>query len=77
MANANNQSEILYQNLTDAGCSEELIKKCMELFRQNETAQMIKLLRAYKESMLALLHKSEESIDCLDFLIYRLKKENQ
>ncbi|MDD3222897.1 MAG: hypothetical protein EOM34_10845 [Clostridia bacterium] len=70
MANAHNQKEMLYQNLTDAGCSEELTKKCMELFERSDRIQMLKLLREYKAHML-------KCIDCLDFLIYRLKKESK
>lgn len=76
MAQANNKKEILYQNLRDAGCDEELTKACMELAEHDDREQIIKRLISYKESMLACVHEKEKCIDCLDFLIYRLKKEN-
>lgn len=77
MANANNNKEILYQNLSDAGCSEELKNECMMLAECSDTAELIRLLREYKKAMLASVHMEEKRIDCLDYLMYRLKKENK
>lgn len=76
MAQANNKREILYQNLIDAGCGEELIADCMMLAEGSNLQQMITMLKEYKENMLASVHEREKQIDCLDFLIFRLKKEN-
>ncbi|MDD3369885.1 MAG: hypothetical protein PHP50_13565 [Lachnospiraceae bacterium] len=75
MANANNKKEILQQNLLDAGCSEEQVRDCMALAENGNILRMIELLGKYKEDMLATVHRKEKCIDCLDFLIYRLKKE--
>lgn len=77
MANANNYKEILYQNLSDAGCSEELITKCMKHAESSNIADMLKLLDEYKKIMLASVHTKEKRIDCLDFLMYRLKRESK
>lgn len=75
MANANDKTELLYQNLHDARCDEALIEKCMLLVASYDIPQMIKLLDAYKETMLASVNRKEKRIDCVDFLIYSLKKE--
>ena len=77
MAQANNKKEILYQNLIDAGCDEELTQKCMELAESNNSEKMIAILTGCRKSMLACIHEKSKCIACLDFLIYRLEKENK
>lgn len=58
-----------------AGCEEELIENCMLLAASGDIWQMIKLLSVYKETILASIHRKEKHIDCVDFLIFSLKKE--
>ena len=63
------------QNLIDAGCGQELIKKFMEDFKHGRTAEELKLLAAHRRKLLDELHREQKRIDCLDYLVYTMKKE--
>lgn len=75
MAEASDTYEILHQNLIDAGCDEQAIENYMILYKKDRK-QMIPLLLKRKESLLETVHDSHRQIDCLDYLIYKLKKNS-
>lgn len=62
----------LLQNLKDAGCGRELIRKFMELPESREEEQ-IHLLMAHRDKLLQKIHKEERQITCLDYLIYQIE----
>lgn len=62
-------------NLKDAGCTQEFIDRFMNLAEQSETRELFAMLAEHKESLLEMVHKSNHMIDCLDYLVYRMKKE--
>ena len=74
MAQVDNIEGRLYQNLIDAGYSEKEADQCLVLARDGEWQKLCKLLARQKASLLTELHKSEKQIDCLDFLVYEIKK---
>ncbi len=76
MAKATDAKGILRQNLVDAGCGPELVSRCMELAQAEETAELARLLSLHRQKLLDTFHQSEKRIDCLDYLVYRLKKQN-
>lgn len=59
--------------LKDAGCEGEEIKCLLDSFR--EPKQFLALLARHRASLLDEVHRGEKKIDCLDYLIYRIKKE--
>lgn len=67
----------IIQNLKDAGCSQETIAAFMEHMKSDETEEGMKLLAAYRRSVLEEVHKEQKKIDCLDYLIYKMKKTNK
>ena len=71
----NNENAIV-QNLIDAGCGQELIAEFMEDLRKENISKDLKLLAAHRRSLLDNLHKEQKRIDCLDYLVYRMTKEN-
>ena len=73
--NANDENAIM-QNLIDAGCGEDLIAEFMEDLRKKNISKDLKLLAAHRRSLLDDLHKEQKRIDCLDYLVYKMKKEN-
>ncbi|MBD5096558.1 MAG: hypothetical protein HDT40_06085 [Lachnospiraceae bacterium] len=75
MAKASDVYGILYQNLVDAGCSEEEITACMDYAKKDNWKNILSTLTHHKKALLEQVHTSEKQIDCLDFLIYRLNKE--
>lgn len=76
MAEATDTLGILYQNLLDAGCSQELIEKCMTLARKRQPADILPLLSHHRKELLNNVHESQKRIDCLDFLVYNINKKH-
>lgn len=64
----------LYRNLLDAGYSEPEAARCLTLAGSGQWAELLRGLSRQKAALLSLLHKSEQQIDCLDYLVYRINK---
>lgn len=77
MAEALDKKVILLENLQDAGCDSKLIDDCITLADKLKTTEVIQLLRIYRTSLLNKVHKSQDELDCLDFLIYKLQKQKK
>lgn len=60
------------QNLIDAGCDEKFINK---YDRCCDKASCEKLLFEHRKELLDDIHKKEKNIDCLDYLVYMMKKQ--
>ena len=70
----------LIQNLKDSNCSEDLIKVIVTLENKGEISKELKLLEFHRKNLLNSLHKFQKQIDCLDYLIFKIKtkiKEKQ
>lgn len=68
--------ESIIQNLMDSGCGEETIEAFVEHMREEKYSEGLKLLAAHRRTLLDDLHKEQKRIDCLDYLVYKLEKEN-
>lgn len=66
----------LQQNLMDAGCDDQLIAHCTEYFRTNRIQNMRNLLMRQRLALLGDIHKRQKQLDCLDFLVHEISKEN-
>ncbi|BBF41561.1 hypothetical protein lbkm_0241 [Lachnospiraceae bacterium KM106-2] len=77
MAKATDTYGILKQNLEDAGCEKEIIDKCMVLASEDCWNEIPKLVAAHKSKLLDIMHTSQNQIDCLDFLVYKIGKEHK
>lgn len=62
-------------NLKDAGCNETTIKKFLQLQKEGKRQEQYRLLSYHRASLLNQVHISQHRIDCLDYLIYAMKKE--
>lgn len=69
-------SDALIQNLRDSGCDEKTIKAVTDNFSAKNYKGGVKLLEAHRRALLDELHREQKQIDCLDFLVYKMKKEN-
>lgn len=76
MAEATDTLEIIYQNLIDAGCDEQLTEQCMSFVKKGDAYGMLPILKKYRSSLLGAVRSGQKKIDCLDYLIYKLQKEN-
>lgn len=74
MAEVNDIYGSIYQSLIDSGCDIQTIKQCMFYMEEGRISDMLPLLLQYKSVLLASVHTGQKKIDCLDFLIYKLKK---
>ena len=77
MAEASDALGILRQNLLDAGCDKETIKSCMDYAEGGGWDRLIPLLSAHKAALLKTAHESARQIDCLDYLVYQIKKKHR
>lgn len=70
----NTVEENIRQNLIDAGCDEEFIKRfdcCICDKKQCE-----KMLANHRKELLQEVHEKEDNISCLDYLVYKMKQED-
>lgn len=74
MAEANDKRGLLLQNLEDAGCSEETVQKCMTMAEKDDVVGLLRLLSCHKKVLLQMVHTKQKEIDCLDYLIYTIRK---
>lgn len=75
MAEASDKEGILYQNLVDAGCSKIMIQSCMRNALEGNRREMRSSLEKHRASLLKTIHKNQKRIDCLDFLLYQMEKQ--
>lgn len=74
--NSDFKEESIIQNLKDSGCGEDIIKAFVEDLREKKISEGLKLLEAHRRALLDELHKEQKRIDCLDYLVYKMRKEN-
>ena len=75
MAAGNNDEQNFLQNLTDAGCDGKTTQQCLCFFQEGKFIEVVQALAAHRAELLEAIHSSQEKIDCLDYLIYQIKKE--
>ena len=75
MAEASDTAGIIHQNLKDAGCDEQTTEKCMTLLKTGNLREMLPVLFDYRKRLLDTVRLGQKKMDCLDYLIYKIKKE--
>ena len=73
MINRLERQEII-QNLKDAGCEEDFIMKFISMTDNNRGEEAFELLRKWRNHLMEEIHSSQHKLDCLDYLIRKLKK---
>jgi DNA-binding transcriptional MerR regulator len=63
----------LITNLKDAGCTDETIAAFLQYRQTNEQAKQKNLLKKHRSILLDRIHEDQKAIDCLDYLLYKLK----
>lgn len=69
------EDERLLRNLKDAGCGEVTIHKYLQLQKEGRRQEQYRLLSMHRASLLDRIHIDQQMIDCLDYLVYTMKKE--
>lgn len=65
------------ENLQDAGCSEVIIEDFMNCCRKGQIGRGMKMLAKCRQELLEDIHEGQRKIDCLDYLEYRIRKEEE
>ncbi len=76
MAEAIEAYEKIRQNLIDAGCDFQTTDLCMTFVEKGELLGMLPILTRHRIDLLDSVHKGQKQIDCLDYLIYQIKRHN-
>lgn len=66
--------EELAVNLKDAGCDAECISEICQLYEIGDMQGVIKKLYSRRCDLMNELHESQGKLDCLDFLIRKIRK---
>lgn len=61
----------ILQNLKDAGCKEDMIQKYSS---KTSSREQLSVLEFYREGLLDEIHVLQKRLDCLDYLIFQLRK---
>lgn len=69
------EDALIFRNLTDAGCDENTIQKYFQLKNDGKRQELFRLLSLHRASLLDQMHVSQRMIDCLDYLVYEMKKK--
>lgn len=75
MADHAAEKDNILRNLTDAGCDDQTIDKYLQLADSGRVKEQLGLLARQKQALLEELHSSQRKIDCLDFMVFQMKKE--
>lgn len=67
----------MIQNMKDADCGEKTIKKVCRLYAQGRIEDAVKVLRRHRCSLMEQLHESQGKVDCLDFLVRQMGKNQR
>lgn len=70
----NESIESMIQNLKDAGCDPEMIQKVIEDLQTGNETNGLKRLAVHRKNLLHSPHRQQKCIDCLDYLVYQMKK---
>ncbi len=65
------------RNQSDAGCDAPLIEHFLELMQNQKRKEQYRLLSQHRASLLEKLHQDQYKIDCLDHMIYTMRKEDK
>lgn len=61
--------------LSDLGCGEEVIERAAALYVTNHKTELLRLLAKLRGELLDEVHRNEEKIGCIDYLVYGIKKK--
>lgn len=77
--------EAVIQNLEDAGCSMDIVERCITCMEQGKKKELLDRLEEHRTGLLNKVHKTkllsenefcleEKQIDCLDYLVYQIER---
>ena len=61
--------------LKELGCSEDEINRYKKMADKNDIEEMLKILSCVRCRFLQHIHQEQRKLDCIDSIIYKLKKQ--
>lgn len=77
MRHASDTKTSLRQNLTDAACPPDTIERFMALGQDGRKKEQIALLTAHRKVLLEQVRSGQRRLDCLDYLLFIMKKQEE
>ncbi len=74
MPNAADTQAVIEENLKDAGFDADNTRRCMEMLSRKNYDELYRLLAWHRKELLDSVHESTKQLDCLDYLVYKLRK---
>lgn len=68
------ETQVVLQNLKDAGCDPDTISAFLGCMESGEVDRQLRLLSDHRQTLLSRVHREEKRIDCLDYLVYQIRK---
>lgn len=68
-------TQAILQNLKDAGCDSKTVEQFFILRKAGKQKEQLELLSIHRKQLLDRAHQEEQRINCLDYLIYQIRKE--
>lgn len=75
VAEVTEENIFVIRNLKDAGFDSLAIEKFLQLQNEGKIKEQLHLLSCQRTSLLQKVHENQKRIDCLDFLIFNMKKK--
>lgn len=76
MASQETDQAAITKVLENVGCDEEFIFRFLNLVEKHRIGDGIALLEKKRRLFCNAHHVEQKKIDCLDYLIYKIEKEN-
>ena len=70
------KTEMVIENLKDAGCNISAIEKFMDCAANNRKEKQLEILEKQRSVLLKRIHKDEKRISCLDYLVYQINRDH-
>lgn len=77
MAEIHDTAGCIRQNLLDAGCDRKTVEACMASYQDGHRGLVLSALTMHRKKLLDLFHRAQKKLDCLDYLIYTLQREER
>ncbi|RKJ50928.1 hypothetical protein D7X25_17505 [bacterium 1XD42-8] len=61
--------------MKDAGCGSNEITEICRLWDAGQIKDAVRLLRLHRCGLMDSLHQSQDKVDCLDYLVYKMEKK--
>ena len=69
--------QAVMQNLIDAGCSKDMIDDLMKQLAEDDMESLLQMLEKHRACLLSMVHQKEKQIDCVDYLLYQIKRSKE